>query len=367
MKKAIVINIPEPCHENWAEMNATEKGKFCGVCTKEVIDLSAKTDENLVKLFSGNKNVCGRFKKSQLNREVKMERKSGINFGPIAASFMLPLSIMANNITGSDNAAAKKPFISIGIGSANNGFERAQVITTGIITDQNGKPLRNVEIKSNETGAREWSNYKGEYRIVTLDHEILTFQVEDFISQTITLATKSTTFNIQMNKEPIIEHAIMGKMIATPVNKTEVQNDIITTKGVVTDDNGLPLPGVNVIIFGKNEGTQTDFDGYYTIKSLPNEKLIFSYVGFMSEEATLSNIDNTINITMGDGMVMGGMMMGEVVITQAQSDSYSPIFPFGKPEFVENPEAEAKRGKRKQATANTNEFKRIKKERRKKN
>lgn len=33
------IQIPTPCHENWNEMNANEKGKFCKVCNKTVVDL----------------------------------------------------------------------------------------------------------------------------------------------------------------------------------------------------------------------------------------------------------------------------------------------------------------------------------------
>ena len=67
MKKTIVINIPEPCHEDWAKMTATQKGKFCSVCTKEVFDLTSKTDEELVKILTENKNTCGRVKKSQLH------------------------------------------------------------------------------------------------------------------------------------------------------------------------------------------------------------------------------------------------------------------------------------------------------------
>ncbi len=361
MKKAIVITIPEPCHENWAEMTKTEKGKFCGLCTKEVLDLSEKTDEELVKMLSGKTNVCGRFTKSQLNREVKMERKSGINFGPIAASFLLPLSILANNPSG-DKQASNKAFTSLGIGSANKiGFERAQIITTGIINDVNGNPLRNVEISSNETEAREWTNYKGEYSIVTLDHEILTFHLEGFEFQTRKLSTKSTSINVKMVSSVIEEFIIMGKMIAPPIDKVDFDNEIIVTKGVVTDDTGLPLPGANVIVDGTTIGTQTDFDGNYEIKSKPNQKLFFSYVGFETKIITISNIDSDIDITMENGS-----WLGEVIITRPKSEKYSTNHPFGKPKFTEDSEAKAKREKRKQATANTNEFKRIQKERRKK-
>ncbi|HLT48822.1 MAG TPA: carboxypeptidase-like regulatory domain-containing protein, partial [Aequorivita sp.] len=38
-----------------------------------------------------------------------------------------------------------------------------------------------------------------------------------------------------------------------------------TISGTVADDTGLPLPGVNIIIKGTSTGTQSDFDGNYTI------------------------------------------------------------------------------------------------------
>ena len=38
-----------------------------------------------------------------------------------------------------------------------------------------------------------------------------------------------------------------------------------TISGTVTDEEGLPLPGVTVLIKGTNTGTQTDFDGNYSV------------------------------------------------------------------------------------------------------
>ena len=53
-------------------------------------------------------------------------------------------------------------------------------------------------------------------------------------------------------------------------------------EGNVSDDeSGMPLLGVNVIVEGTSTGTTTDFDGNFTLKSVPNDAtLIFSYLGF---------------------------------------------------------------------------------------
>ncbi|WP_025666195.1 SusC/RagA family TonB-linked outer membrane protein [Aquimarina megaterium] len=69
-------------------------------------------------------------------------------------------------------------------------------------------------------------------------------------------------------------------------------------KGKVTDDSGIPLPGVAVIIKGSNQGAQTDFDGNYIINAKAGEILMFSYIGMKTEERIIDAISNTINIEM---------------------------------------------------------------------
>ncbi|MCK0130572.1 MG2 domain-containing protein [Flavobacteriaceae bacterium F08102] len=64
--------------------------------------------------------------------------------------------------------------------------------------------------------------------------------------------------------------------------------------GVVRDESG-PLPGVSVMIKGTQYGTQTDFDGKYSLKVKDNDQLVFSYVGMKSVEVTSSS-GSTINV-----------------------------------------------------------------------
>ena len=71
-----------------------------------------------------------------------------------------------------------------------------------------------------------------------------------------------------------------------------------TISGTVTSvSDGLPIPGVNVIVKGTTRGVQTDFDGNYTIKASVGEILAFSYVGLKTAEASVGS-SNTINMTL---------------------------------------------------------------------
>ncbi|TRZ44281.1 SusC/RagA family TonB-linked outer membrane protein [Robertkochia solimangrovi] len=60
-----------------------------------------------------------------------------------------------------------------------------------------------------------------------------------------------------------------------------------TITGTVTDQDGLPLPGANVVVKGTANGTQTDFDGNYTIVASEGEILLFSYIGMTPQEKTV--------------------------------------------------------------------------------
>ena len=54
--------------------------------------------------------------------------------------------------------------------------------------------------------------------------------------------------------------------------------------GTVTDPDGFPLPGANVLIKGTSNGTQTDFDGNYSIMAYKGAKLVYNYIGYKTKE-----------------------------------------------------------------------------------
>src|ERR1700743_1968642 len=59
-----------------------------------------------------------------------------------------------------------------------------------------------------------------------------------------------------------------------------------TVSGIVTSTAGETLPGVSVIVKGTSIGAQTDVNGHYSIKVTGDITLVFSYVGYNSQEVT---------------------------------------------------------------------------------
>lgn len=82
-----------------------------------------------------------------------------------------------------------------------------------------------------------------------------------------------------------------------------------TVSGTVSDESGMPLPGVNVIVQGTTRGAQTDFDGNYTIKAATGEILVFSFVGMKAAQATVGS-SNIINMSLQEDIAA----LDEVVV-----------------------------------------------------
>ena len=94
-------------------------------------------------------------------------------------------------------------------------------------------------------------------------------------------------------------------------------------KGTVSDEAGEPVIGATVKVKGSNEGSITDFDGNYSVKAASNATLVFSYVGYVTEEVNVggkSTINITLkedNTTLNDVVVIGYGTMKKKLVTGA--------------------------------------------------
>ena len=95
-----------------------------------------------------------------------------------------------------------------------------------------------------------------------------------------------------------------------------------TITGTVTDDSG-PLPGASVIIKGTSTGTESDFDGNYSIKASIGDILVFSFVGMATQEITVG-VSNTINVLMeADNVLEEVVVTAQGIKAKPRSLSYS--------------------------------------------
>ncbi|MEO9479385.1 MAG: TonB-dependent receptor [Maribacter dokdonensis] len=92
-----------------------------------------------------------------------------------------------------------------------------------------------------------------------------------------------------------------------------------TVSGTVIDGSGMPLAGASVLEKGTTNGTQTDFDGNYSIGNVSDGILVFSYIGFKSKEVAISG-QSIIDVVLEED----ASQLDEVVVigygTQKKSD-----------------------------------------------
>lgn len=74
--------------------------------------------------------------------------------------------------------------------------------------------------------------------------------------------------------------------------------------GTVTDQNGSPLPGASVVEKGTTNGTQTDFDGNFTLEVDSDAVLVFSYIGFKNQEVSVDGQSNILTAMIEDAAAL---------------------------------------------------------------
>jgi TonB-dependent SusC/RagA subfamily outer membrane receptor len=107
---------------------------------------------------------------------------------------------------------------------------------------------------------------------------------------------------------------LVRNRIIKKVRTKPVQNKPPTITGIVKDDEGNPLPGVNIVIKGTKKGTTTDFDGEFTIEAKPTDFIVFSYMGFKTQTVKVGN-----KVFFDIKMITSDNMLDEVIIAGVAS------------------------------------------------
>jgi len=114
--------------------------------------------------------------------------------------------------------------------------------------------------------------------------------------------------------KPIVEVIQKEKQSKNKLSKINV-SQIIT--GVVIDEYGDPLPGVNIILKGTQHGCISDINGKFKfpIDVKEGDVLVFAFIGFETKEYKVTK-ESFTNIAMEMTMTLNCVIMGEVAINE---------------------------------------------------
>jgi iron complex outermembrane recepter protein len=92
--------------------------------------------------------------------------------------------------------------------------------------------------------------------------------------------------------------SVLAPILALPKSVSVIEKVI---SGNLTDGTNQPLVGVNIVIKGTTKGTLSDIDGNYKLAAEKGDILVFSFVGFKTQEIKVTDDMTTLNVKMEDG------------------------------------------------------------------
>jgi TonB-linked SusC/RagA family outer membrane protein len=130
-------------------------------------------------------------------------------------------------------------------------------------------------------------------------------EVKSFLNKRVTLSLNSAPIDVVLNKllessnlsYRIVNKQILISKINAVTPQQEVKKQELTITGKVTDENGFPLPGVNVYVLSLQRITTTNVEGGYTLYITPQEEpvlLQFSFVGMKTAEILIREKEGTL-------------------------------------------------------------------------
>lgn len=144
----MMLQIPEPCHENWDEMVDAQGGRHCLVCTKTVMDFTNYTDEQLLDYFKKpkNQNTCGRFTSHQLDKElIPLTQRRFQWAGKFFAGVALIFTGFFNQISRASNSKQKIQTEQLNLKISELSKQQNGGIS-GRVLDENGLPINEATV-----------------------------------------------------------------------------------------------------------------------------------------------------------------------------------------------------------------------------
>lgn len=208
MKRSIQISIPTPCHENWQQMTAVDKGKFCASCEKKVFDFTNSSDREIASELKNTENACGRFSITQIDRDLVIPKdKSSIWIAASAAALSL-LTI------GTNKALAQTPVNTEQHQNDNTRIILGKVapsrsMITGTVSNPQGEVLPGAIIINKKSSVEKQADLDGRFSIEANPGDILEISYLGYKIENYTL-NETKQISIIMKEE---EHQLLGDIV----------------------------------------------------------------------------------------------------------------------------------------------------------
>lgn len=185
--------------------------------------------------------------------------------------------------------------------------------------------LQNVTFEQVLNKIESLTEFKFLYNYEQIDHDkIVSVRVKkELVSSILDKLFKDSNIVYKVLGKQIILKAD-NKKIQKNTKKVVVLDNIIQEtiiNGVITDSEGLPLPGANILEKGTTNGTQTDFDGNFSLSVTDQDAVIIvSYIGFTPQQVSVNG-----KVTLAITLQEDAASLDEVVVVGYGTQKASEI------------------------------------------
>jgi hypothetical protein len=189
MNQRIQISIPTPCHENWAAMTPTEKGRFCSACQKQVFDFTKASDREIAEAVKND---------SQLNRDlwlpVYKKNRTGTFLAVLLGLFTI--GIQAQTQTKKKPLTYHKP--------TTKKHPKPTIEIRGTVTDSLNVPLQNVAVLVKGKARNTMTDSIGNFIIKAQKGDALVFNLVGYVGNEIQV-TNTNPVSISLKEDEGID------------------------------------------------------------------------------------------------------------------------------------------------------------------
>ncbi|MFY0481484.1 carboxypeptidase-like regulatory domain-containing protein [Flavobacterium sp. PLA-1-15] len=186
-------------------MSVAEKGRFCTSCQKDVFDFTNSSDREIANALKNNKNICGRFNVSQVNRELILPSKKNSPWIIIATSAISFLELgniemQAQETITIEQTDTKKPHDR----KTKLSKEKDSLEVSGTIYDEQNIPLPGASIHIKNTLKINQTDFNGNFTIKVKEGDKLSISYIGYKTEELIISSRTKALKISLQAESIL-------------------------------------------------------------------------------------------------------------------------------------------------------------------
>ncbi|WP_169336019.1 carboxypeptidase-like regulatory domain-containing protein [Flavobacterium rivuli] len=155
-------------------MTVADRGRFCASCQKSVIDFTQSSDTHIAEVFKKEGDVCGRFLKSQLERDLVIPKEKNRLWMAASAAIVAFLGLGYSKVFA-QTEIAETVQVEKDIVTSNTAPTGTVRVITGTVTDETGLIIPGVNVVSLNSGTSVLTDSEGIFSIEVGNADILEF------------------------------------------------------------------------------------------------------------------------------------------------------------------------------------------------